>query len=103
MFFPIYKWVYHLHIVDLLKMNFKKDIAYYHDEMIGTFHYAYAHPMKPLRVAMTNEIVQKYELNSHFDHIVHYFLYRIVNLLKLLIFMLESPHSLLFILMNILI
>lgn len=35
-------------------MNFKKDVVYYFDEMIGTYHYAFAHPMKPLRVAMTD-------------------------------------------------
>jgi hypothetical protein len=51
-------------------MNFKKDVVYYFDEMIGTYHYAYAHPMKPLRVAMTDEIVHKYELDRHFDTIV---------------------------------
>ena len=48
-------------------MNFKKDVAYYQDEMIGTFHYAYAHPMKPLRVAMTNEIVEKYMIGTTKD------------------------------------
>ena len=51
-------------------MNFKKDVVYYYDEMIGTYHYAFAHPMKPLRVAMTDEIVRKYELDQHFDTIV---------------------------------
>ena len=51
-------------------MNFKKDVVYYFDEMIGTYHYAYAHPMKPLRVAMTDEIVKKYELDQHFETIV---------------------------------
>lgn len=44
----------------MLDMNFKKDVVYYFDEMIGTYHYAYLHPMKPLRVAMTDEIVKKY-------------------------------------------
>lgn len=51
-------------------MNFKKDVVYYFDEMIGTYHYAFAHPMKPLRVAMTDEIVRKYQLDQHFDTIV---------------------------------
>ena len=51
-------------------MNFKKDVVYYFDEMIGTYHYAFAHPMKPLRVAMTDEIVKKYQLDQHFDTIV---------------------------------
>jgi len=35
-------------------MASKKDVVYYFDEMIGTYHYAFAHPMKPLRVAMTD-------------------------------------------------
>ena len=35
-------------------MNANKDVVYYFDEMIGTYHYAFAHPMKPLRVAMTD-------------------------------------------------
>jgi histone deacetylase 1/2 len=52
-------------------MDFKKDVVYYFDEMIGTYHYAFAHPMKPLRVAMTDEIVKKYQLDQHFDTIVH--------------------------------
>ena len=51
-------------------MSLKKDVVYYFDEMVGTYHYAYAHPMKPLRVAMTDEIVKKYELDKHFDTIV---------------------------------
>lgn len=51
-------------------MDFKKDVVYYFDDMIGTYHYAFAHPMKPLRVAMTDEIVKKYNLDSHFDPIV---------------------------------
>ena len=51
-------------------MNFKKDVVYYFDEMVGTYHYAFAHPMKPLRVAMTDEIVKKYQLDQHFDTIV---------------------------------
>ena len=52
-------------------MQFKKDVVYYFDDMIGTFHYSYGHPMKPLRVAMTDEIVKKYELDKHFDTIVN--------------------------------
>lgn len=51
-------------------MSAKKDVVYYFDEMIGTYHYAYAHPMKPLRVAMTDEIVRKYDLDKHFDTVV---------------------------------
>ena len=61
-------------------MSTKKDVVYYFDEMIGTYHYAFAHPMKPLRVAMTDEIVRKYQLDQHFDSIVEVLLFRIYNL-----------------------
>lgn len=54
----------------IIAMEGKKDVIYYFDEMIGTYHYAFAHPMKPLRVAMTDEIVRKYDLDKHFDTIV---------------------------------
>jgi|JI10StandDraft_1071094.scaffolds.fasta_scaffold489430_1 hypothetical protein len=52
------------------EMTAKKDVVYYFDEMIGTYHYAYAHPLKPLRTAMTDEIVRNYGLDKHFDTIV---------------------------------
>ena len=51
-------------------MTAKKNVVYYFDEMIGTYHYAYAHPLKPLRTAMTDEIVRKYGMDKHFDTIV---------------------------------
>lgn len=53
---------------------------YYFDEMIGTYHYAFAHPMKPLRVAMTDEIVKKYNIDQHFETIVRVQLFRISSL-----------------------
>jgi acetoin utilization deacetylase AcuC-like enzyme len=84
-------------------MNFKKDVVYYFDEMIGTYHYAYAHPMKPLRVAMTNEIVQKYELNQHFESIVIDLRSRIMNLQSCIISMPQNSLSRRFIPINILI
>ena len=54
-------------------MEFKKDVVYYFDDMIGTFHYSYGHPMKPLRVAMTDEIVRQYKLDNHFTTIDYEF------------------------------
>lgn len=48
----------------------KKNVLYYFDDMIGTYHYAVNHPMKPLRVAMTDEIVRKYDLDSKMQAIV---------------------------------
>ena len=38
----------------IFRMAAKKDVVYFFDEMVGTYHYAFAHPMKPLRVAMTD-------------------------------------------------
>ena len=69
-------------------MTSKKDVVYYFDEMIGTYHYAFAHPMKPLRVAMTDEIVKKYELDKHFDTVVPPSQLRIYSLLSCITIML---------------
>lgn len=63
-------------------MTSKKDVVYYFDEMIGTYHYAFAHPMKPLRVAMTDEIVRKYDLDKHFDTVVPIYSLRTSSFLK---------------------
>jgi histone deacetylase 1/2 len=52
-------------------MEFKKNVVYYYDDMIGTFNYSVGHPMKPLRVAMTDELVRKYELYPKMDVIVY--------------------------------
>jgi histone deacetylase 1/2 len=51
-------------------MEFKKNVVYYYDDMIGTFNYSVGHPMKPLRVAMTDELIRKYELYPKMDVIV---------------------------------
>ena len=50
--------------------DFKKDVVYYFDEMIGTYHYANNHPMKPLRVAMTDELVKCYSIDQKMQSIV---------------------------------
>jgi hypothetical protein len=68
--------------------------------MIGTYHYAFAHPMKPLRVAMTDEIVKKYELDKNFDTIVQICVFRISNLPSFTATMPTNNHSLLSILTN---
>ena len=44
-----------------------KKVLYYHDDIIGTYQYASGHPMKPFRVAMTNELVQEYGLYKKLD------------------------------------
>lgn len=77
-------------------MDFKKNVVYYFDGMIGTYHYAVNHPMKPLRVAMTDEIVKKYQLNNHFDEIVSLPSFRIINLPKFITCMPRKKPSLLF-------
>ena len=53
--------------------DFKKDVVYYYDEMIGTYHYANNHPMKPLRVAMTDELVKCYSIDQKMQSIVIHF------------------------------
>ena len=50
--------------------DFKSNVVYYFDEMIGTYHYANNHPMKPLRVAMTDELVKCYNIDSKLSPIV---------------------------------
>ena len=40
----------------------KKSVSYFFDSEIGLYQYANGHPMKPLRVAMTDELIQKYGL-----------------------------------------
>ena len=48
----------------------KKDVVYYVDDMIGTYHYANNHPMKPFRVAMTDELVRSYGMDQCVNQIV---------------------------------
>jgi len=43
-------------------MSYKRDVSYFFDSEIGIYHLANAHPMKPLRVAMTDELIQSYGL-----------------------------------------
>ncbi len=45
----------------------RKKVLYFHDEVIGTYQYSTGHPMKPLRVAMTNELVKSYNLYDKLD------------------------------------
>jgi len=47
-----------------------KKVVYYFDEEYGTFTYSTAHPMKPLRVAMTDELIRQYGMDKHMFHIV---------------------------------
>jgi len=43
-------------------MSYKRDVSYFFDNEIGIYHLANGHPMKPLRVAMADELIQKYGL-----------------------------------------
>jgi histone deacetylase 1/2 len=45
-------------------MTSKPRVTYYFDNEIGIYQYSYSHPMKPLRVAITDRIVQSYGLYS---------------------------------------
>jgi hypothetical protein len=41
---------------------FDKPVAFYYDDIIGTFNYGSGHPMKPFRVAMTYELTKAYNM-----------------------------------------
>jgi len=50
-----------------MDLEFNKKVLFYFDDDIGTYQYAPGHPMKPFRVAMTNEIVKNYGLYPKLD------------------------------------
>ena len=52
--------------------GFKKDIVYYYDEDFGTYTYSTQHPMKPLRVTITDDLIRNYGLDKYMDEIVFY-------------------------------
>ena len=62
----------------LLKLKkilmFKSKIVYYYDEEFGTFNYSTSHPMKPIRVAITDDLVHHYGLHKYMDSIVNFIL-----------------------------
>ncbi|KAH0791487.1 acetylpolyamine aminohydrolase [Histomonas meleagridis] len=43
----------------------KPRVAYFYDEEIGNFYYDEKHPMKPVRVRMTHDLVLAYGLHKH--------------------------------------
>ena len=51
-----------------MNRKFNKKVSYYYDEVIGTFTYSSGHPMKPLRVTITDELIQKYDMKNKMDH-----------------------------------
>lgn len=42
----------------LININWKKNIAYYYDDSIGCYNYGIGHPMKPIKVTMTHELIK---------------------------------------------
>ena len=42
--------------------KFSKDVLYYFDESIGTYNYG-NHPMKPFRIAMTDNLIKSYGID----------------------------------------
>ena len=42
-------------------------VAYYFNKEIGTFYYGNNHPMKPLRVKITNELIKSYNMLDKMD------------------------------------
>lgn len=61
--------------------DFKHDITYYYDDEFGTFNYSTSHPMKPLRVAITDDLVGHYGLKKYMNCIVRFHDYRRIKLL----------------------
>ena len=45
-----------------MSMSHKPVVSYFFDNEIGIYHLGNSHPMKPLRVAITDELVQSYGL-----------------------------------------
>ena len=43
----------------------QKTVAYYYDDQVSAYHYGAGHPMKPHRLALTNELVKAYGLHNH--------------------------------------
>lgn len=41
----------------------RKKVAYYYDDQVSAYHYGPGHPMKPHRLALTNELVKAYGLH----------------------------------------
>ena len=56
-------------------MSNNKVVSYFYDSDIGLYHYANGHPMKPLRVTMTDELIQKYNLYSKLQIYVKFIIY----------------------------
>ena len=56
-------------------MSNNKVVSYFYDSDIGLYHYANGHPMKPLRVTMTDELIQKYNLYSKLQIYVKLIIY----------------------------
>ena len=42
-------------------------VAYYYNKEVGNFYYGLNHPMKPLRVKITNELVKNYGMLQKMD------------------------------------
>lgn len=47
--------------------RFGKKTLFYFDDIIGTYQYAPGHPMKPIRVSMTDALVRNYGLYQYMD------------------------------------
>ena len=42
----------------------KKRVSYYFDEEIGIYTFKKGHPMRPLRIKITDELVRSYEMDK---------------------------------------
>jgi acetoin utilization deacetylase AcuC-like enzyme len=48
-----------------------KKVCYFYDPDVGFYYIGHNHPMRPLRVSMTNNLIDKYGLKDYMQIIVH--------------------------------
>ncbi|KAI9293968.1 histone deacetylase phd1 [Neoconidiobolus thromboides FSU 785] len=56
-----------MNYVNLVASHSKSRVSYFHSEEVGNFHYGEYHPMKPHRLALTNDLVLRYDLHEKLD------------------------------------
>ena len=48
-----------------------RKVCYFYDPDIGIYYIGHNHPMRPLRVRMTDNLIEKYNLKESMEIIVH--------------------------------
>ena len=47
----------------------KQKVSYYYDEDFSVFQVSDSHPMKPLRIKMTDTLIKEYEMDKQMDNL----------------------------------